>query len=89
MAAHSYIEKPIQIIDGQYLDQQRLSNLLRNMYGISDEGKDNFRVQVRKQTLCNQYLIRTPRNHNKLRLNRYKLYPSEQIRGASELTLAR
>jgi hypothetical protein len=51
MTAHSYTDKPIQIIDGQYLDQQKLFNLLRNVYGISDEGKNNFRVEVRKKIL--------------------------------------
>jgi hypothetical protein len=51
MTAHSYTNKPIQIIDGQYLDQQKLLNLLRDVYGTSDEGKNNFRVEVRKTTL--------------------------------------
>lgn len=47
MAGHSYSAKPIQVIEGQYLDQQKLMSLLRNVYGISDEGKNNFRVEVR------------------------------------------
>jgi len=66
MTAHSYKAKPIQIIEGQYLDQQKLMSLLRNVYGTSDEGQNNFRVE--------------------LRLNRYKIYPSEHVSDASELT---
>jgi len=66
MAGQSYSAKPIQIIEGQYLDQKRLMRLLRDVYGTSDEGKNNFRVE--------------------LRLNRYKIYPSEHVSDASELT---
>jgi hypothetical protein len=47
MAGQSYSAKPIQIIEGQYLDQKRLMRLLRDVYGTSDEGKNNFRVEVR------------------------------------------
>jgi hypothetical protein len=35
-----------QVIEAQYLDQQKLMELLRNIYGISEEGKNNFRVEV-------------------------------------------
>lgn len=49
MSAHSYTDKPIQVIDGQYLDQRKLLDLLRNVYGISNEGKNNFRVEVSKK----------------------------------------
>jgi hypothetical protein len=50
MAAHSYSSKPIQIIEGQYLDQHKLMRLLKNVYGTSDEGKNNFRVEVCNST---------------------------------------
>ena len=36
---------PTQIIEGQYLDQQKLMALLQYVYGTS-EGKNNFRVEV-------------------------------------------
>jgi hypothetical protein len=49
MAAHSYSSKPIQIIEGQYLDQHKLMKLLKNVYGTS-EGKNNFRVEVCNST---------------------------------------
>ncbi|CZR65270.1 uncharacterized protein PAC_15170 [Phialocephala subalpina] len=42
-----------QIIDGQYLDQTKLMRLLKDVYGTSEEGKNNFRVQLR----LNQYKI--------------------------------
>jgi hypothetical protein len=35
-----------QVIEAQYLDQQKLMKLLRSIYGISEEGKNNFRVEV-------------------------------------------
>jgi hypothetical protein len=35
-----------QVIEAQHLDQQKLMKLLRNVYGISEEGKNNFRVEV-------------------------------------------
>ncbi|TVY43945.1 hypothetical protein LOCC1_G005608 [Lachnellula occidentalis] len=50
-----------QVIEGQYLDQRKLVVLLRNVYGTSTEGKNNFRVE--------------------LRLNRYKIYPSDHLSG--------
>jgi hypothetical protein len=37
---------PAQIIEGQYLDQQKLMTLLKTVYGTSEEGKNNFRVEV-------------------------------------------
>jgi hypothetical protein len=41
---------PVQVIEGQYLDQHKLMALLRNIYGTS-EGKNNFRVEVNHTTL--------------------------------------
>ena len=35
-----------QVIEGQYLDQHKLMSLLKNVYGTSEEGKNNFRVDV-------------------------------------------
>jgi hypothetical protein len=43
---HSYSTVPTQIIEGQYLDQQRLMSLLKDVYGTSNEGVNNFRVEV-------------------------------------------
>jgi hypothetical protein len=40
---------PTQIIEGQYLDQQKLMALLQYVYGTS-EGKNNFRVEVNYNT---------------------------------------
>jgi hypothetical protein len=34
-----------QIIDGGYVDQRRLMNLLRDIYGTKD-GQNNFKVEV-------------------------------------------
>jgi len=51
MASHSYSANPRQIIDGQNLDQQKLISLLKIVYGISKEGKNNFRVEVRCRSL--------------------------------------
>jgi hypothetical protein len=42
----TYRAQPTQIIEGQYLDQYKLMRLLRDVYGISDEGKNNFHVEV-------------------------------------------
>jgi hypothetical protein len=42
--SHRQFTSP-QVIDGQYLDQQKLINLLKNVYGCPD-GKNNFRVEV-------------------------------------------
>jgi hypothetical protein len=41
-------EKPLQIIEGHYLDPYRLVNLLQTVYGTSIDGEDKFRVEVRK-----------------------------------------
>jgi hypothetical protein len=46
MATRFYTPKPKQIIEGQNIDQQKLMSLLRDLYGISSEGKNNFRVEV-------------------------------------------
>ena len=35
-----------QIIDGQYLDQQKLMNLLKHVYGTSTQGENRFKVEV-------------------------------------------
>ena len=45
-SAHITSSNP-QVIDGQYLDQQKLMRLLKDVYGTSDEGRNNFRVEVR------------------------------------------
>jgi hypothetical protein len=48
MASEScYHTEPIQIIDGNHLDQRKLVTLLKEVYGTS-EGKNNFRVEVRQ-----------------------------------------
>jgi hypothetical protein len=44
----SFTDAP-QIIEGQYLDQQKLMRLLKHVYGASDEGQNRFRVEVRFQ----------------------------------------
>lgn len=47
MSSHSAFDGvPPQVIEGQYLDQRKLISLLRNVYGTSNEGKNNFRVEV-------------------------------------------
>jgi len=51
-----------QVIEGQYLDQHKLMQLLKHIYGA----QNNFRVE--------------------LRLNRYKIYPSENLHRAPGLT---
>jgi hypothetical protein len=56
MASHSYSPHPKQTIEGQNLDQQKLLSLLKEVYGISSEGKNNFRVEVR---------YRSPRNNTR------------------------
>ncbi|KAL1970710.1 hypothetical protein VTN77DRAFT_4354 [Rasamsonia byssochlamydoides] len=54
MAAGSiYSEEPHQIIEGKYVDPAMLMSLLRDVYGISEEGKNNFRVELR----LNRYKI--------------------------------
>ena len=46
--APSTAEKPLQIIEGYYLDPYRLVNLLQTVYGTSIDGENKFRVEVRK-----------------------------------------
>ena len=46
MATYCTYKAP-QIIEGQYLDQQKLMCLLKNVYGTSEEGQNKFRVEVR------------------------------------------
>jgi len=41
------VQRPPQIIDGQYLDQQKLMHLLKIVYGTSTQGENRFRVEVR------------------------------------------
>jgi hypothetical protein len=48
---------PAQVIEGQYLDQQKLMLLLKTVYGTSEEGKNNFRVEVNPMTLFQGLLL--------------------------------
>src|SRR5438045_9019637 len=41
----AYRSTPTQVIEGQYLDQLKLMNLLKHVYGFSN-GIPNFRVEV-------------------------------------------
>ncbi|OJJ37065.1 hypothetical protein ASPWEDRAFT_38707 [Aspergillus wentii DTO 134E9] len=43
----------MQQIDGKCVDPRKLIKLLRNVYGISEEGKNNFYVELR----LNKYKI--------------------------------
>jgi len=61
-----YTARPSHIIEGKFVDQRKLMRLLRNVYGTSEEGKDNFRVE--------------------LRLDHYKIYPSEHVSDTCTLT---
>jgi len=54
MSHSSHATKPAQIIEGEYLDPQKLMRLLNQKYGPS-EG-DNFRVELR----LNRYQIYPP-----------------------------
>ena len=74
-----------QVIEGQYLDQQKLIRLLKSVYGISDEGKNKFRVEVRYPSLFS--LPKADHSRLQLRLNRYKIYPLEDT--TARLTEAR
>jgi hypothetical protein len=47
MASHSCSPDPKQIIEGQNLDRQKFLSLLKEVYGTSNEGENNFRVEVR------------------------------------------
>lgn len=57
-SCNSYTDAP-QIIEGQYLDQQRLMHLLKRVYGASKEGHNKFRVEVRIASIILSYKIRT------------------------------
>ena len=81
-----YSAEPAQIIEGQYLDQQKLMSLLKNVYGTSSEGKNNFRVEVIDPPFPNSQITQTLMVHQQLRLNRYKIYPSEHVSDACALT---
>jgi hypothetical protein len=72
--------EPTQVIEGQYLDPTKLMRLLRGVYGTSDEGKNNFHVEVG----CPCFPYRNPiftasADEKQLRLNRYKIYPLEHV----------
>lgn len=49
MSSNSFCAIPTQIIEGENVDQQKLMNLLKIVYGTSDNGMNNFRVEVRYQ----------------------------------------
>jgi hypothetical protein len=80
-----YREEPTQVIEGHYLDPQKLMNLLRDVYGTSNEGKNNFRVEVRDlfypSSQTQALMMR-----QQLRLNRYKIYPSKHVSDDYALT---
>jgi len=52
-----------QIIDGGYVDQRRLMDLLRDIYGTKD-GQNNFKVELR----LNRYKIYPANKENTERL---------------------
>lgn len=43
--------RPVQQIDGKCVDQRKLMSLLRTVYGISNDGTNNFYVEVRSLPL--------------------------------------
>ncbi|OJJ85920.1 uncharacterized protein ASPGLDRAFT_44892 [Aspergillus glaucus CBS 516.65] len=47
------VSLPMQQIDGKCVDQRKLMSLLRTIYGISNEGRNNFYVELR----LNKYKI--------------------------------
>ncbi|KUJ20794.1 uncharacterized protein LY89DRAFT_730809 [Mollisia scopiformis] len=51
--SHPTFSSEPQVIDGQFLDQRKLMRLLKDVYGTSEEGKNNFRVELR----LNRYRI--------------------------------
>ncbi|KAH6707924.1 hypothetical protein DL95DRAFT_464597 [Leptodontidium sp. 2 PMI_412] len=53
MSSHDTYNGMPQVIEGQYLDQRRFMDLLKQVYGTSEEGKNNFRVELR----LNRYKI--------------------------------
>ena len=40
--------EPAQVIENKYLDPHKLMRLLKAVYGTSNEGDNNFRVEVSK-----------------------------------------
>lgn len=42
-----YSPTPSQIIDGHFLNQKRLLEALRSIFGCSNVGENKFRVEVR------------------------------------------
>jgi len=54
------MSNPSQIIDAPHVDQRRLIHLLKEMYG-ENEGKDNFRVELRLNRYKIYALDDTPR----------------------------
>ena len=73
-------EEPHQIIEGHNLDPYRLVNLLQTVYGKSVHGENNFRVEVRNFVYCagipSEVLTISTLQ---LRLNRYKIYVSDDV----------
>jgi hypothetical protein len=43
-----YSPTPSQVIDGHFVDQGRLLNTLRDVFGASEAGVSQFRVEVRQ-----------------------------------------
>jgi len=70
--SQSAAEEPHQIIEGHNLDPYRLVNLLQTVYGTS-----NFKVEVRNFCMFARasHLI----SMMQLRLNRYKIYVSDDV----------
>lgn len=60
--SHSTHSPDPQIIDGQFLDQKKLMRLLKDVYGTSEEGKNNFRVELRLNRYRIYPLVRTNSN---------------------------
>jgi hypothetical protein len=57
---------PAQVIEGQYLDQQKLMTLLKTIYGTSEEGKNNFRVEVNHMTPFQWPLLTSPNSSDSI-----------------------
>lgn len=51
--ATTYVANPKHVIEGHDVDQQKLLNLLRYVYGTTDDGENNFRVEVRYRSPWN------------------------------------
>ncbi|KAM3076428.1 hypothetical protein ACMFMG_012176 [Clarireedia jacksonii] len=60
----STFSSPPQIIDGGYVDQRRLMDLLKDIYGTKEGGENNFKVELR----LNRYKIYPPNKENTERL---------------------